>query len=69
MCDWESEESAGLRNNQTLTQSARGIKILTPNQILSQLSIASAKVQAGNNSQKLKTVIRQLLYSFILCIT
>ena len=69
MCDWESEESAGLRNNQTPTQSARGIKILTPNQILSQLSIASAKVQAGNNSQKLKTEIRQLHYFFILCIT
>ena len=39
------------------------IKILTPNQMLSRLPIALAQLQAGNNSNKLKNEIRQLLYS------
>ena len=41
----------------------QGIKILTPNQILNRLPIALAQLQAGNNSNKLKNEIRQLLYS------
>ena len=41
----------------------KGIKILTPNQMLSRLPISLAQLQAGNNSEKLKNEIRQLLYS------
>ena len=44
-------------------QKGQGIKILTPNQMLSRLPIALAQLQAGNNSNKLKNEIRQLLYS------
>ena len=44
-------------------QQGKGLKILTPNQILSRLPIALAQLQAGNNSEKLKNEIRQLLYS------
>ena len=44
-------------------QSGEGIKILTPNQMLSRLPISLAQLQAGNNSSKLKNEIRQLLYS------
>ena len=44
-------------------QEGQGIKILTPNQMLSRLPIALAQLQAGNNSNKLKNEIRQLLYS------
>ena len=44
-------------------QQGQGIKILTPNQMLNRLSIALAQLQAGNNSNKLKNEIRQLLYS------
>ena len=44
-------------------QSGKGLKILTPNQILSRLPISLAQLKAGNNSQKLKNEIRQLLYS------
>ena len=44
-------------------QQRKGIKILTPNQMLSRLSISLAQLQAGNNSEKLKNEIRQLLYS------
>ena len=41
----------------------KGIKIITPNQMLSRLPISLAQLQAGNNSNKLKNEIRQLLYS------
>ena len=44
-------------------QEGEGIKILTPNQMLRRLPIALAQLQAGNNSNKLKNEIRQLLYS------
>ena len=43
-------------------QQGKGIKILTPNQMLSRLPISLAQLQAGNNSEKLKNEIRQLLY-------
>ena len=44
-------------------QSGGGLKILTPNQMLSRLPITLAQLKAGNNSEKLKNEIRQLLYS------
>ena len=44
-------------------QSGQGLKILTPNQMLSRLPITLAQLQSGNNSDKLKNEIRQLLYS------
>ena len=44
-------------------RSGKGLKILTPNQMLSRLPIALAQLKAGNNSEKLKNEIRQLLYS------
>ena len=40
-----------------------GLKILTPDQMLSRLPITLAQWKAGNNSEKLKNEIRQLLYS------
>ena len=46
-----------------LNQSGQGLKILTPSQMLSRLPISLAQLQAGNNSEKLKNEIRQLLYS------
>ena len=38
------------------------LKILTPSQMLSRLPITLAQLKAGNNSEKLKNEIRQLLY-------
>ena len=35
-------------------QSGKGLKILTPNQLLSRLPILLAQLKAGNNSEKLK---------------
>ena len=41
----------------------KSLKILTPNQMFSRLPIILAQLKAGNNSEKLKNEIRQLLYS------
>ena len=46
-----------------LNQFEKGLKILTPNQMLSRLPISLAQLKAGNNSEKLKNKIRQQLYS------
>ena len=44
-------------------QQGLGLKILTPNQMLSRLPISLGQLKAGNNSEKLKNEIRQILYS------
>ena len=44
-------------------QEGQGLKIVTPDQIISRLPINLAQLKAGNNSEKLKNEIRQLLYS------
>ena len=41
----------------------RGLKILTPKEILQRLPIALAQVKAGNNSESLLNEIRQIVYS------
>ena len=46
-----------------LYQSGQGLKILTRNQMFSRLEISLAQLNAGNNSEKLKNEIRQLLHS------
>ena len=59
MPDLETEESAEQRRK----RKGHGLKILTTQQMLSRLSISLAQLKAGNDSQKLKNEIRQLLYS------
>ena len=59
MPELESEEFA----EQEKKQEAKGLRILTPSQMLSRLPISLAQLKAGNNSEKLKNEIRQLLYS------
>ena len=44
-------------------QEGQGLKMLTPQQMLSRLPILLAQLKAGNNSEKVKNEIRQLLYS------
>ena len=55
---YESTESDSSNNTE-----GQGLKIPTPNQMLSRLPIFLAQLKAGNNSEKLKNEIRQLLYS------
>ena len=43
-------------------QQGQDLRILTPKQMLSRLPITLAQLKAGNNSEKLKHEIRQLLY-------
>ena len=59
MPELQSEESAAERRNQP----GEGLKILTTNQMFSRLPTTLAQLKAGNNSEKLKHEIRQLLYS------
>ena len=58
MPELKSEESAAQRRS----KNEQGLKILTPNQILSRLLISLAQLKVGN-SQKLKNKIRQILHS------
>ena len=61
MPELEIEESAAERRNRP----GKGLKVLTPDQMLSRLPISLAQLKAANNSQKLKNEIRQLLYSLL----
>ena len=61
MPELESEESAAKRRNQP----GKGLKILTPGQMLRRLPISLAQLKAGNDSQKLKNEIRQLCKSLV----
>ena len=44
-------------------QERQGLKILTPEQLIARLPVLLGQLQAGNNSQKLKNEIRQILFS------
>ena len=53
-----------LKSEESIEHKGKGLKILTPQQMLSRLPISLAQLKAGNNLQKLKNEIRQLFYSF-----
>ena len=50
-------------NKKIQEQSGKGLKILTPDQMLSRFPITLAQLKAGNNSENNKNEIRQLLYT------
>ena len=50
-----------MRKSDEENQKGQGLKILTPDQMLSRLPISLAQLKAGNNSEKLKNEIRQLM--------
>ena len=45
------------------TKQGKGLKTLTPKQMLQWLPVALAQVKASNNSQSLLNKIRQIVYS------
>ena len=53
---------AAYKSKQNETK-GKGLKILTPKQMLQRLPIALAQVKAGNNSESLLNEIRQIVYS------
>ena len=59
----EIVEEIVIFNRENRKQLNLGLKILTPSQMLSRLPITLTQLKAGNNSEKLKNEIRQLLYS------
>ena len=44
-------------------QERKGLKIITPEQMLSRLPISLVQLREGNNSQELRNEIKQVLYS------
>ena len=61
--EYEESIAERIKMRKQNQQSAKGLKILTPEQMLSRLPISLAQLKAGNNSEILKDEIRQLLYS------
>ena len=55
-----SDANYNAKQNET---EGKGLKILTPKQMLQRLPIALAQVKAGNNSESLLNEIRQIVYS------
>ena len=55
-----SDANYNAKQNET---KRKGLKILTPKQMLQILPIALEQVKAGNNSEKLLNKIRQIIYS------
>ena len=52
-----------LEAKKIVKQEGKGLKILTPNQMLKRLPIALAQIKAGNKSESLLNEIRQIVYS------
>ena len=59
-----SDANYNARKNET---EVKGLKILTPKQMLQRLPIALAQVKAGNNSESLLNEIREIVYSLYQC--
>ena len=59
----EEQEKDRKKFSDEYDSSGSGLKILTNQQMLSGLPILLARIQAGNNSNKLKNELRQLIYS------
>ena len=57
MAELESKEEAEQR------QRGQGLKIMVPSQLITRLPILLLQVKAGNNSNKLKNEIRQIINS------
>ena len=59
---YNSRPEAIYKSKQNETK-GKGLKILTPKQLLQRLAIVLAQVKAGNNSESLLNEIRQIVYS------
>ena len=52
-----------IKSGSDTSKKGEGLKILTNKQIINRLPILLARIEAGNNSIKLKNEARQILYS------
>ena len=55
-----SDANYNAKKNET---KGKGLKVLTPKQMIQRLPIALAQVKASNNSENLLNEIRQIVYS------
>ena len=51
-----------LEGDEEEVKGGKGLKVLTPNKLLTRLLMLLAQIKAGSNSCKLKNEIRQVLY-------
>ena len=51
-----------LEGDEEVVKEGKGVKIVTPNKLITRLPILLAQIKAGNNSHRLKNEIRQILY-------
>ena len=58
--DMLSDANYNAKQNET---KGKGLKVLTPKQMIQRLPIALAQVKASNNSENLLNEIRQIVYS------
>ena len=61
--DYSKIKSESIYRSKHDETKGKGLKILTPKQMLQRLPIALAQVKAGNNSESLLNEIRQIVYS------
>ena len=61
MDGWQLHDMPPLEGDEKV-QEGKSLKISTPNKILTRLPILLAQTKAGDNSNKLKAKIRQILY-------
>ena len=59
--DKEESDMSPLEGDEEVKE-GKGLKILTPNKLLTRLPILLAQIIARNNSYKIKNEIRQMLY-------
>ena len=52
-----------LESEAEAAEQGQGLKILTPKQMITRLAILLVQLKAGNNSQRLKNAIRQIVHS------
>ena len=57
-----SQMMSPLEGDEEEVKNGKGFTILTSKKLLTRLSILLAQIKAANNSNKLKTEIRQILY-------
>ena len=61
--DYSSMVSKAKNKTKNQTTKGKGLKILTPKQLLQRLPITLAQEKAGNNSENSLNEIRQIVYS------
>ena len=57
----ETEEEKAEKRQKPTT--GKGLKVMTPKQMITRLPILLAQIKAGNNFEKLKNEIREIVYS------